>query len=35
MRNGMAQNYSWKQPAREYAMVFAEAAQRKNWKQAR
>ena len=28
MRNGMARNYSWKQPAREYAAVYAEAAVR-------
>ena len=29
MRNGMARNYSWKQPAREYAAVYEEAARRK------
>ncbi len=29
MRNGMAQNYSWQQPAREYAAVYEEAAQRR------
>jgi starch synthase len=28
MRNGMARNYSWKQPAREYAAVYEEAARR-------
>jgi len=26
MRNGMARNYSWEQPAREYAAVYEEAA---------
>lgn len=28
MRNGMARNYSWRQPAREYAAVYEEAARR-------
>jgi len=28
MRNGMARNYSWQQPAREYAAVYEEAAVR-------
>jgi starch synthase len=28
MRNGMRQNYSWQQPALEYAEVYAEAARR-------
>jgi starch synthase len=28
MRNGMARNYSWQQPAREYAAVYEEAAKR-------
>ena len=28
MRNGMARNYSWEQPAREYAAVYDEAARR-------
>jgi starch synthase len=28
MRNGMARNYSWEQPAKEYAAVYEEAAQR-------
>jgi len=28
MQNGMAQNYSWEQPAREYAAVYEEAALR-------
>jgi len=28
MRNGMVQNYSWQQPALEYAEVYAEAARR-------
>jgi starch synthase len=30
MRNGMARNYSWQQPAREYAQVYAEAARRRS-----
>lgn len=30
MRNGMSRNYSWQQPAREYAAVYAEAAQRRS-----
>jgi starch synthase len=29
IRNGMARNYSWTQPAREYAAVYAEAALRR------
>ncbi len=29
MRNGMARNYSWQQPAREYAAVYEEAAKRR------
>jgi len=29
MRNGMARNYSWEQPAREYAAVYEEAARRR------
>jgi starch synthase len=29
MLNGMAQNYSWEQPAREYAAVYEEAASRR------
>lgn len=29
MRNGMARNYSWRQPAREYAAVYDEAARRR------
>jgi starch synthase len=29
MRNGMARNYSWEQPAREYAVVYEEAARRR------
>jgi len=29
MRNGMACNYSWEQPAREYAAVYEELAQRR------
>ncbi|MGB9407768.1 MAG: glycogen synthase, partial [Terracidiphilus sp.] len=29
MLNGMAQNYDWKQPAREYAAVYEEAALRR------
>jgi starch synthase len=29
MLNGMARNYSWEQPAREYAAVYEEAAQRR------
>ncbi len=28
MRNGMARNYSWQQPAREYSAVYEEAARR-------
>lgn len=28
MHNGMARNYSWRQPAREYAAVYEEAAKR-------
>ena len=28
MRNGMARNYSWEQPAREYAAVYEEVARR-------
>jgi glycogen synthase len=28
MLNGMARNYSWEQPAREYAAVYEEAASR-------
>jgi starch synthase len=28
MRNGMARNYSWQQPAREYAAVYEEAAKK-------
>jgi starch synthase len=28
MRNGMAQHYSWEQPAREYAAVYLEAAKK-------
>ena len=28
MRNGMAKNYSWEQPAREYVAVYEEAAKR-------
>lgn len=30
MRNGMARNYSWSQPAREYAAVFDEAVRRRS-----
>ena len=30
MRNGMLRNYSWQQPAREYAAVYQEAAQRRS-----
>jgi starch synthase len=30
MLNGMARNYSWEQPAREYAAVYEEAARRRN-----
>jgi starch synthase len=30
MRNGMARNYSWQQPAREYAAVYEEAARRRS-----
>jgi starch synthase len=30
MLNGMAQNYSWQQPAREYAAAYEEAARRRN-----
>jgi glycogen synthase len=29
MINGMARDYSWEQPAREYAAVYEEAAQRR------
>jgi starch synthase len=29
MRNGMAQDYSWEQPAREYAAVYEEVARRR------
>ncbi len=29
MRNGMSRNYSWRQPAREYAAVYKEAALRR------
>ena len=29
MRNGMAQDYGWEQPARQYAEVYAEALQRR------
>jgi starch synthase len=29
MRNGMARNYSWQPPAREYAAVYEEAARRR------
>jgi glycogen synthase len=29
MLNGMARNYSWEQPAREYAAVYDEVAQRR------
>jgi starch synthase len=29
MRNGMAQSYSWEQPAREYAGVYEEAVSRR------
>jgi starch synthase len=29
MRNGMAQNYSWEGPAREYGAVYQEAAERR------
>ncbi len=29
MRNGMARNYSWKQPAREYAAIYEEIARRR------
>jgi starch synthase len=29
MQNGMAQDYSWRQPAREYAEVYEEAARRR------
>jgi starch synthase len=29
MRNGMAQNYSWEQPAREYAAVYEEAIRKR------
>jgi starch synthase len=29
MRNGMSRNYSWQQPAREYAAVYEEAARRR------
>jgi starch synthase len=30
MQNGMARNYSWEQPAREYAAVYEEAARRRS-----
>ena len=30
MLNGMARNYSWEQPAREYAAVYKEVAGRRN-----
>jgi starch synthase len=30
MRNGMARNYSWEQPAREYAVVYEEVARRRS-----
>jgi starch synthase len=29
MRNGMARDYSWTQPAKEYAKVYEEAARRR------
>jgi glycogen synthase len=29
MLNGMARNYSWEQPAREYAAVYEEAAKKR------
>ncbi len=29
MLNGMAQNYNWEQPAREYVEVYGEVARRK------
>jgi hypothetical protein len=29
MLNGMARNYSWEQPAREYAAAYEEAAGRR------
>jgi starch synthase len=29
MLNGMARNYSWEQPAREYAAVYEEVARRR------
>ena len=29
MLNGMAQNYSWEQPAREYATIYEEVATRR------
>ena len=29
MLNGMAQNYSWEQPARAYAAVYEEAASKR------
>ena len=29
MLNGMARNYSWEQPAREYAEVYQEVARRR------
>ena len=29
MLNGMAQDYSWEQPAREYAAVYEEAVKQK------
>jgi starch synthase len=30
MRNGMAQNYAWAGPARQYAAVYEEAARRRS-----
>ena len=30
IRNGMTRNYSWTQPAREYAAVYKEAARRRS-----
>jgi starch synthase len=29
MRNGMARNYSWEQPAREYGAAYEEAVSRR------
>jgi glycogen synthase len=29
MLNGMAQNYSWEQPARQYATIYEEVARRR------